>query len=280
MHAIILTDNQNTIPGPLDDRVLPALLPVAGKPVVLHLLEQLHRSGIRSVSVISRSAHTELEKTIDTRPLLGMNVTFLSKMPLLRRFDDNILMIGSHQLVDFNWKFVKALHSNIHTYGVTKLKTSPTEVVGLLFHAHTVELVPEVWGDFSALEKSITIGLPKVLKLSSHAEYRDANFELLNGNCTHLFAAGRQLTPNMRVAPKALVPGKVMHGNHAYVGMHSRINDTVKLRGDVVIGDDVFEVLSLEGSVSARNHIGGTAPQQVINAIAKAKKSLATETKQ
>jgi argininosuccinate lyase len=30
------------------------------------------------------------------------------------------------------------------------------------------------------------------------------------------------------------------------------------------INDDVYEVLTLEGSVSARNHIGGTAPEQVI----------------
>jgi len=30
-----------------------------------------------------------------------------------------------------------------------------------------------------------------------------------------------------------------------------------------VITQDVFEVLTLEGSVNARNHIGGTAPEQV-----------------
>jgi len=35
------------------------------------------------------------------------------------------------------------------------------------------------------------------------------------------------------------------------------------------IGDDVFEVLTLEGSVAARNHIGGTAPEQVKQAIAR-----------
>lgn len=33
------------------------------------------------------------------------------------------------------------------------------------------------------------------------------------------------------------------------------------------INDDVFEVLTLEGSVSARNHIGGTAPDQVRAAV-------------
>jgi argininosuccinate lyase len=33
------------------------------------------------------------------------------------------------------------------------------------------------------------------------------------------------------------------------------------------IGDDVFEVLTLEGSVAARDHLGGTAPNQVLAAI-------------
>ncbi len=39
-----------------------------------------------------------------------------------------------------------------------------------------------------------------------------------------------------------------------------------------MIGDDVFKVLTLEGSVASRNHIGGTAPAQVKQAIARARK--------
>lgn len=35
-----------------------------------------------------------------------------------------------------------------------------------------------------------------------------------------------------------------------------------------IIQQDVFEVLTLEGSVAARNHIGGTAPKQVLKAVA------------
>jgi argininosuccinate lyase len=42
------------------------------------------------------------------------------------------------------------------------------------------------------------------------------------------------------------------------------------------IEDDVFAVLTLEGSVAARNHIGGTAPQQVTQAAQRAKAKLAT----
>jgi len=39
------------------------------------------------------------------------------------------------------------------------------------------------------------------------------------------------------------------------------------------IDADVFEVLTLEGSVEARNHIGGTAPAQVRSAIARAREN-------
>ena len=44
------------------------------------------------------------------------------------------------------------------------------------------------------------------------------------------------------------------------------------------ISADVFDVLTLEGSVAARNHIGGTAPEQVRQAAARAKDALATRT--
>jgi argininosuccinate lyase len=41
------------------------------------------------------------------------------------------------------------------------------------------------------------------------------------------------------------------------------------------IGPDVFDVLTLEGSVAARNHLGGTAPQQVVAAVGRARERLA-----
>ena len=41
-----------------------------------------------------------------------------------------------------------------------------------------------------------------------------------------------------------------------------------------LIEADIFSVLSLEGSVSARNHVGGTAPEQVKKAIERVRKQL------
>lgn len=43
-----------------------------------------------------------------------------------------------------------------------------------------------------------------------------------------------------------------------------------------VIAEDVFEVLTLEGSIAARNHIGGTAPNQVAEAARRAMSLLDT----
>ena len=40
------------------------------------------------------------------------------------------------------------------------------------------------------------------------------------------------------------------------------------------IGEEVYAVLTLEGSVAARNHVGGTAPEQVRSAIRRARKRL------
>jgi argininosuccinate lyase len=42
-----------------------------------------------------------------------------------------------------------------------------------------------------------------------------------------------------------------------------------------LIGDDVYTVLTLDGSLSSRNHLGGTAPSQVKAAVARARLAMA-----
>jgi argininosuccinate lyase len=44
-----------------------------------------------------------------------------------------------------------------------------------------------------------------------------------------------------------------------------------------MITEDVFSVLTLEGSVASRNHVGGTAPQQVLQSIKRAKQTIANQ---
>ncbi len=44
-----------------------------------------------------------------------------------------------------------------------------------------------------------------------------------------------------------------------------------------IIQQDVFKVLTLEGSVAARNHIGGTAPEQVLKAVAEGRERIKSD---
>lgn len=50
--------------------------------------------------------------------------------------------------------------------------------------------------------------------------------------------------------------------------------DEIKQFSADCIGEDVFDVLTLDGSVRARDHLGGTAPNQVRRALARARKLL------
>jgi argininosuccinate lyase len=41
-----------------------------------------------------------------------------------------------------------------------------------------------------------------------------------------------------------------------------------------LIEEDIFDVISLEGSINARNHLGGTSPKQISIAIKTGRKSI------
>jgi argininosuccinate lyase len=71
-----------------------------------------------------------------------------------------------------------------------------------------------------------------------------------------------------------IVGAAVAHGVTEGLDLSEMSLDT--LRGfSAEIEEDVFAVLTLEGSVAARNHLGGTAPEQVRLAAARAKDRIA-----
>jgi len=65
----------------------------------------------------------------------------------------------------------------------------------------------------------------------------------------------------------------VRHGVEHSCDLSEMSITTLKQFSDV-IDDDVFDVLTLEGSVGARNHIGGTAPAQVKEAVVRGRERL------
>ena len=70
------------------------------------------------------------------------------------------------------------------------------------------------------------------------------------------------------------VVGKaVAHGVATGTDLSEMDLDELRVFSDM-IAEDVFSVLTLEGSVAARNHVGGTAPEQVRKAVAEARERI------
>jgi argininosuccinate lyase len=68
----------------------------------------------------------------------------------------------------------------------------------------------------------------------------------------------------------------VRHAEGAHVDLAQLPLDVLQ-RFSPRIDDDVYGVLTLDGSVASRNHAGGTAPEQVQNAVRAARASLASD---
>ena len=58
----------------------------------------------------------------------------------------------------------------------------------------------------------------------------------------------------------------VRHASEADCDIAELSLDDLRSYSDVIT-DDVYKVLTLEGSVAARNHVGGTAPNQVLKQV-------------
>jgi argininosuccinate lyase len=70
------------------------------------------------------------------------------------------------------------------------------------------------------------------------------------------------------------VVGKaVAHGVATGTDLSEMGIDELRVFSDM-IAEDVYSVLTLEGSVAARNHVGGTAPEQVRKAVAEARERM------
>src|SRR5699024_5249410 len=84
----------------------------------------------------------------------------------------------------------------------------------------------------------------------------------------YLVRAGLPFRDSHEVVGKAVAYGIEQHKDLSEMSLAElqQFHDSIQ--------EDVFEVLTLEGSVSARNHIGGTAPEQVRAAVKRAQSRL------
>ena len=99
-------------------------------------------------------------------------------------------------------------------------------------------------------------------------------------------AAGRGHATATDLADYLVRRGMAFRDAHEAVGQAVQLAESAQQELDqlsldelrsvsALIDENVFDVLTLEGSVQSRNHVGGTAPAQVRQAVAEARQVLA-----
>jgi mannose-1-phosphate guanylyltransferase/phosphomannomutase len=242
MRAIILAESSQLDLAPLTDRVPHPLLPLAGKSILLHALETLHRSAIRNVEIVAPTLYKKLEAAIDTRPILGMQVDFRPQMLDLRHSQEPCLIIGLRDLVDINWNSVIDLLGEVEYHALVPIRLTTQGVpVALMIPPNFDGKVSCDWFDIyhtEAIQFPITV--ERLVRTNSVSDYYEANFSLLQGNYQYLTPAGREFTSGHRASPKARVNNHSIQSKHGYFGSNSKVDKSASLRGSVILGDNVI----------------------------------------
>lgn len=242
MRAIILAESSQCDLSPLTDRIPHALLPLAGKPILLHALEALHRSSIRDVEVVAPNLHGKLKAAIDTGPLLGMQVRFEPQMFDLRHSQEHCLIIGLRDLTDIDWNDVFDELGELEYHALVPIRMTALGVpVALLIPANFDGKVSCDWFDIYHTE-AIQLPIPaeRLVSTSSVSDYYKANFRMVQGKYKYLTPAGREFITGHHASPKARVNKKSILSTSGYFGSNSKVDKSASLCGSVILGDNVI----------------------------------------
>jgi NDP-sugar pyrophosphorylase family protein len=243
MRAIILTEDSRCDMSPLTDRTPHALLPLAGKPILLHALQSLHRGSILEVDVVAPNLCDELESAVDTRSLPGMQLRFLTECPDLCRSAELNVVIGLRDLFDVDWDEL------LYGLGVVKVHfLIPSMLivgsnnVALLIPPFFNEKLSSDWNEFGDID-AVRVQLPDYgnchVPMNSFVDYYNANFQVLRYELENLSPSGHKLASGYHVGQKSKLHDQSLQSAHGYVGSHCCIEKSANLSGDVVIGDRV-----------------------------------------
>jgi NDP-sugar pyrophosphorylase family protein len=243
MRAIILTENSRCDMSLLTDRIPHALLPLAGKSILLHVLQTLHRAEILDVDVVAPKRRDELHAAFDTSLVPGMRVRFVTECPDLGSSASLGLVIGLNELFDVDWE--EMLYSlgvvKVHFLIPSMVKAGSTNVA-LITPPYFAEKLSSDWSEVAEIE-SIAVQLSGYdnchVSTNTFVDYYNANFKVLRCEFENLGPSGRKLASGYHIGRKSKLHNESLQSEHGYVGSRCHIEESASLIGDVVIGDQV-----------------------------------------
>lgn len=254
MKTVILADRLGKELLPLTDGTSTALLPVVGKAVIEHTMDQLAGAGIKQAVVVLAAQADQVRELLGDGRRWGLSLEFalsrgeesaaaiLDKIPggradcyLLIRGD----MLRGGNLADFLTQAETITGPVVH--GLLSGRYAGLS----LYRNAEVDLAPLNWPTLAkdsagSPEAGLNYGEAGVYPLDSLADFHRANLDAAAGDIEGLRIPGRETGlgliqgRNTRMSPGSLKVGA------AWIGSGCRIDPSAELRGVVAIADHVI----------------------------------------
>lgn len=231
-----------------------ALLPIAGKSLLIHTIESLAMAALTEVIIVTRPSElVRVKREIGDGARWGMRFDYI----LASASDslDNVVRQSEDRSTN-EWLSVcgDILRTPIVSEFLTRARMSESPVMtatiggvsaGLKFVRHgklTSRMMPgESLGALGSRIDAPALEFPeaRLSQIESLSAFHRANIEAASGGFPGLVLTGRPLMPGVTVGRKTRLPARSVTGRKVFVGSRCSISASAELMDDVVISDDV-----------------------------------------
>lgn len=255
VRALVLADRTAGDFGdfePLARELLPALLPVAGKPVVQHCVEDCWEAGVRELLITVPAGDSTIREELGDGRRFGLTIRYLESVgqrwpgelpaladlmaeaPLLVARGDVIRGRCASQLIE----------RGTRVEGGVVLGTLGERPAGIALLRRPCNGINQLdWSMFGnrahkASGTFVELGDVGLAVLDSPAELFDACLDALDGRYLGLLPEGRmQPGAALWLAPRATIARSVYVAGTARIGRGAKLHEQVELAGRVEVGD-------------------------------------------
>ena len=265
MRALVFADRQGTELAPLTDQVPLALLPVAGKEVLVHGIEDLVGAGVRELVIVVSTLADQIEAAIGDGQRWGVGIRYV-----LSRGEEDPAAVWRRLSLSENLPLLALRGDVLRTPAVAgfldQAQGYPGSIIAalpgdpraglILLRARADTPLGDEQGLSPALRllnwsapvradlRAELIQVPPMAAvtfnlLTDLPAYHRANRDLVAGRLPGMAPPGRLLALGLTVGPRARVVPRSLKQGVALVGANSRVHPEAELLGEVVIGDEV-----------------------------------------
>jgi NDP-sugar pyrophosphorylase family protein len=254
MKAIVFADRNGEELQPLTENTCVGLMPIAGKPVILHAVESLGRAGIRHAFIVISSHAESIEELLGEGTRWGMQLEYVLAPPseqpesiiarMRHKLGQEFLVLRgdvlrSHIIESFLNKAANVSDAhccatiNGQSAAVCLVRDSGQPSCGRWTYPQTEGARVKVGTPIDMPDSAMSL-------INSFSAYHQTNFEVLRGSYPGLLIPGKKFGNGVTRARGSRLPASVPTKSQVFAGAFCHVEGDVELLEDAVLSDGVI----------------------------------------